>query len=495
MDPLEPLPQLWRALDLKPAAQPRHLAKGRLIRAAINLLVGDEGIGKSLLWVWIVAAITTGRALPEFGIPARAPQYVVVVITEDAWTDTVLPRMIVAGVDLAYVMVICTEDDGSGSPIFPADMHLVTEADPAPALVVVDAWLDTVPSGLSVRDPQQARRALHPWKEAATATDAAVLLLTHTNRVDTGNARDKYGATGELRKKARLTLFAQQDDDGHLVVGVEKANTTTALPASMFDITPVQHFDATDDHDGTVPLLRYIGESDRTARDHIVDAHEGEHGDTRTARTECEGWVSDYLTVEGPSLSRVVKQAGLKVGHKERTIERAAKAIRVVVESRGFPRQTYWSLASQGNVVDGEVVSDATATNPVSQERGATGATGSDLRVRSGATDEDSQSRQTQNDGATGGATVRPTACSGCHITLPATAATDVCDECDDPTHRVRETPPPRPLTVVHDGRARARTGQVCPHCDDPLIYADDIRDGYHTSITACVRAHRKEPA
>ena len=39
-------------------------------------------------------------------------------------------------------------------------------------------------------------------------TTAAVLLLTHTNRVDSGNARDKYGATGELRKKARLTLFA-----------------------------------------------------------------------------------------------------------------------------------------------------------------------------------------------------------------------------------------------------------------------------------------------
>ena len=74
MDTPEPLPRLWRATDLKPAAQPRHLAKGRLIRAAINLLVGDEGIGKSLLWVWIVAAITTGRALPEFGIPARRPQ-------------------------------------------------------------------------------------------------------------------------------------------------------------------------------------------------------------------------------------------------------------------------------------------------------------------------------------------------------------------------------------------------------------------------------------
>ena len=50
------LPRLWWANDLKPAAQPRWLAKNRLPRGAVGLLIGDEGIGKSLLWVLIVAA-------------------------------------------------------------------------------------------------------------------------------------------------------------------------------------------------------------------------------------------------------------------------------------------------------------------------------------------------------------------------------------------------------------------------------------------------------
>ena len=80
-------------------------------------------------------------------------------------------------------------------------------------MVVVDAWLDTVAPGLSVRHPQQARQALHPWKEVASATGAAVpSSTTDTDRVASGSVRDRYGATGELRKKARLTLFAQQDD-------------------------------------------------------------------------------------------------------------------------------------------------------------------------------------------------------------------------------------------------------------------------------------------
>lgn len=36
-------------------------------------------------------------------------------------------------------------------------------------------------------------------------------MLTHTNRVASVNARDRYGATGELRKKARIMGI------GHLV--------------------------------------------------------------------------------------------------------------------------------------------------------------------------------------------------------------------------------------------------------------------------------------
>jgi len=135
--------------------------------------------------VWLVAAVTTGKPLPEFGMPARDPGHVLIAaITEDDWRTVVRPRLIVAGANNAMIRVICTDDDGSGSPTYPRDMFLITGADPKPDLVVVDAWLDTVPTDLRVRDTQQARQALHPWKEAATILDAAMLLLCHTNRVE-----------------------------------------------------------------------------------------------------------------------------------------------------------------------------------------------------------------------------------------------------------------------------------------------------------------------
>lgn len=346
-DPIEGMPRIWRARDLKPAAQPRWLAKGRLPLGAISLLVGDEGIGKSLLWVLLAGAITTGRALPEFGIAARKPGRLLLVITEDDWTTTVLPRLEVVGADLDMVDVICTEDDGSGAPVFPRDMFLIREADPAPVLVVVDAWLDTVSAGLSVRDPQQARQALHPWREVATAADAAVLLLCHTNRATSTNPRDRYGATGELRKKARMTLYAQTDEDGRLVVGPEKMNTAAPIPATVFGIKPIPYFPATEDNDGTVPLLVYAGESAMTAREHL--AASAETAD-EPGGNPAQAFVYQFLRARGNAEAPAVDviKAGRKAGFNEQELKDARRRHRKPrIESRkaSFGDGWVWAIA------------------------------------------------------------------------------------------------------------------------------------------------------
>lgn len=338
----EPSPRLWSALDLAGSAPLSWLARGRIPRAAVTILVGDEGIGKSLFWVWLVAAVTTGRPLLEFGIPKRAPGRVVLVLTEDEWASTVRPRLEVAGADLSRVLVICTERDGSGSPMFPRDLHLIEEAEAD--LVVVDAWLDTVPAGVKVSDPHMARLMLHPWKEAATTTGSAVLLLTHTNRVDSRSARDRYGITIELRKKARQTLFAQVDEEDRLTIGPEKSNLSSPVPASLFTIDAVQVFAPTDDSDGTVPRLRYAGDSHRTAGGQLQANYDAAHDDEGD-RNEAEQWLEDYLTANPGASSTDAKTAGRKELHcSEATLKRAAKSLRVVVSSVGFPRKTIWTL-------------------------------------------------------------------------------------------------------------------------------------------------------
>jgi hypothetical protein len=346
-DDTEAVPRLWRAADLKPAVQPRWLAKGRLQRGAVNLLVGDEGLGKSLLWVWIAAAVSTGRAVPEFGIPVRDRGHVIIAaITEDDWCSTVCPRLEVAGADLSTISVVCTDDDGSGAPAFPRDLDLIRTAVPKPVLVVVDAWLDTVPGVYNVKDPHGARLALHPWKELAVVTDSAVLLLTHTNRVGSASVRDRYGITGELRKKARCTLYAQCDEEGRLLVGPEKMNNGATVPASMFTIMPIRHFPPTEADDGTVPLLAYVGDSDRTAGQHV--AASADPAGNEPGGNPAQRFLYDYLnTPDGEAPAADVIKAGKKAGFNEQELKdarRRARKPRIDSRKANFGEGWVWAI-------------------------------------------------------------------------------------------------------------------------------------------------------
>lgn len=349
-------PQVRAAGTLKPAAVPRWLAQKRIPRGQVTVLVGDEGIGKSLFWVWIVAYVTTGRALPEFGIPARAPGVALLIITEDAWDTDVRARLEAAGADLDNVRVLCEDEDGNGAPVFPRDFDLIRDYGEPLSLIVVDAWLDTVSAGLKVSDTQQARQALDPWKTTAARTDAAVLLLAHTNRIASGSARDRIGATAALRQKARMLLLAQLDEDDNLTVGPEKANGVRIVDAASFTIAGVQRFAPTDDHDGTVPLINYAGDSDRTAR----QIHEDMHAAAKNQRGNSEPddevslWLRGTIEAAAPCWAAPAYEEAEMRGWSADKVKRAKKKLGAVARKDADTGHWYWTLPRQGSTEGGK---------------------------------------------------------------------------------------------------------------------------------------------
>lgn len=389
-------PKLWTLTDMVKPRPIQWLAHNRIPRGAVTVLVGDEGIGKSLLWVWLAARITTGRPAPEFGVPAGAPGHVVLFLAENGLADMDRPRMEAAGVDPEYVHVYCVEADGSGTP--PLDLFAVADilaADFTPALIVADPWLDMVPSNLSVKDGQQAKRALRPWRELAVKTNAGVLLVCHTNRTDSANARDKYGATAELRKTARMTLFAQVDDETeHLTIGPEKSNVAArGIPASQFTITAESMRGFTDG----VPVLTFAGESAKTATDIIADKWEASRPDADD-RTDVQVWLETYLTDHGPTLRKDVLKAGKAEGFTvSKTLSRALKALGgVSVNTQTVPRQTIWSLPDDSR----DSRDTAPVTDPISLERVPTVPTGPDQGKQNVPTVQSGQSGHARNIGS-----------------------------------------------------------------------------------------------
>lgn len=192
------------------------------------VLVGQEGIGKGLFTTHLIAQITT----------ASDPDNVLIIATEDDPERAIRPRLDAAGADIERVALITHPVTRTGTPLLPTHrdevVRLVDEFQAR--LLIIDPWISTVPGGLSVRDPQQARQALEPLLHLTRETNITALPIAHTNRMSTSNLRDQIGLTGVLRQAARMTLMAIEDptDQSGLFVGVDKSNLGQRPPAIRY---------------------------------------------------------------------------------------------------------------------------------------------------------------------------------------------------------------------------------------------------------------------
>jgi hypothetical protein len=309
-----------------------RLAPGYLAAGKINVLVGDEGIGKSLWTIRAISSITTGKAWGPFTILSD-PADVILVATEDGWSDTIRPRLEVADADLDRVYVFSESSDGTGSPTFPDDMGMLRNQPIKPSLVVVDAWIDTVPGGLPVKDTQKARRAVAPWKSYAADTNAAVLLVSHTNRGDRDNLRNTYGLSVALRQVARSTLYAAEDPDTSAVlVGPDKGNLGVRAMAERFERTPVQLFPSTDQNDGTVARLDYLGPDGRTIPEALGDQFQDKQPERKT--DAIDNWLRTAL-VNGAVRSTDLEMHATEQGYSPSQLHRSRVRIKASAVKEG----------------------------------------------------------------------------------------------------------------------------------------------------------------
>ncbi len=317
---------LYKISDTAPARTISWiLAPGYLPAGKVSLLVGDEGIGKSLWAIRALASVSNGRPWGPFTIGADpAPAFLIA--TEDGLADTIRPRLEVAGANLENIHVLCEDPEGNGSPLFPRDIETLRGSGIRPALVVVDAWVDTVPGVLQVKDPQKTRQAVAPWKTYAAETNAAVVLVTHTNRGERDKLRNTYGLSGALRQVARSALYAAEDaETGDLLVGPEKGNLGALTTAERFVRTPVRYFNPTPQSDGTVPLLDHVGSAGASITEFLA-GQESRANCTDRRSDEVDAWLRTVLA-SGPVETAQLEALGESEGYSSDQLSKSRSRI------------------------------------------------------------------------------------------------------------------------------------------------------------------------
>ncbi|MFW0789649.1 AAA family ATPase [Gordonia sp. CPCC 205333] len=403
-------------------------------KGVLTLPVGRGNSGKSTTCAAWAAEAT------------RRGELVVWLHSEEDRSMHIVPKMLAAGANVDLIRFLDVGVQMEDGDISEATLQLPRDLDRLEAdlvemgcrFIVFDALTSFKPSRMSANSGDDVRAFLEPIQRMAGRLNAVVLGIAHLGKDGERKARDAVKGASEWTDVPRQVLaFHRNDEETEGVISDVKGNLSPSPRSIGYRFESVSLPEHGIDEVGRVV---FTGDVDTNVDEARRSASPDDDGDDRK---ESEIWLEDYLTEKSrggePEVdSTVAKRDGAKaLGVGVKTIQRAAAAINVVKTQKGFPRKVFWSLAT---IVDGEVVSvDSEDTNdpPVTQTVSTLVHTGDEQAKHSAVTDvhtgENPSVDTTQNSVPTG-----------------------------------------------------------CPHCDDPLIYADDLADGFHTSKTKCVAAQKR---
>jgi hypothetical protein len=188
--------------------------------------------------------------------------------------------------------------------------------------------------------------------------------------------------TAVARSVHTVVIDPDDDSEQRKLFGTPKNNLgRTDLPTLTFTIasTPV------DTDEGTAWTGRLVWGADLNESIGSVMGRTGD-GTDRTATGEAADWLLDFLTMQSPVASAMVKAEGAKLGHSLDSLKRARQRIKAVITSAGFPRVTYWELpvgAQSAQRPRGEQPTALTTptSKPTRASKTAVGAVGADGAV------------------------------------------------------------------------------------------------------------------
>lgn len=314
---------------------------GRLPLGKLITLDGDPGVGKSTLALTWAAIVTTGGVWPD-KTRCEHPGDVILMSAEDGLADTIRPRLDAAGADATRIHAVQGVPlDSEGEALRMATLadvemlrHLIKAT--GARLVIIDVLMAYMPDSRDSHRDQDVRRVLARLAALAESTGCAIVLLRHLNK-GKGDPLYRGGGSIGIVGAARVGLLVAPDpDDEHLrVLASLKNNLAATLPSLTYRLAPADLYD--------VARVEWVGVSEHDARALLADHHDNDGG----AEAEAEAWLEDYLTQQGSSPSKDAKADAWKNARiAERSLKRAANNLKVIYESKGFPRSTWWTLPS-----------------------------------------------------------------------------------------------------------------------------------------------------
>jgi len=315
----------------------RWLWEGRIPLGMLTLLVGDPGLGKSLL---------TARLA---GWVSKAGGDVLLLSAEDHKAATIRPRLETVGADLARVHALEVRrdgiDEGIALPDDGAELQRIAEAKGA-RLVVVDPLMAHLPESVNSWRDQSVRRALAPLHRLAEDLQCAVVIVAHLNKAKGADATHRTGGSIAIPAAVRSALLLARDpEDPEPEIGAQRVLAhfkCNVAPLAETLTATIETAEVDGGHEA--PRLDLVGTSTASAAD-LLDAPTEE---ARTERDEAIEFLEAELA-EGPKPTHEVTDAA-RGQIAPRTLTRAKADLGVISTKDGLNGGWRWRLPKDATV-------------------------------------------------------------------------------------------------------------------------------------------------
>ncbi len=313
----------------------RWLWPGKIPAGKLTLLVGDPGLGKSVLSLDIAARISLGSPWPHTSEEADTGD-VLILSAEDDPADTIVPRLKAAGADLKHIFILKGVKKGDQVQHFSlVDDLLMLEAALTPQtwLIIIDpisAYLGETDSHVNT----SVRSVLAPLAELASRTGAAVLGISHLNK---GQGAAIYRVQGSIAfTAAARAVWAvakdQADETGHhrllLPIKCNLAPDTEGLGYELEDA-------------GGQATLHWL----EAVMGDASEALNCESANELSGRQKAQVFLQELLS-KGPLKYNEVRKAAESECIAKRTLDRAKKDLDIVSKREGEA----WEWHLSGNI-------------------------------------------------------------------------------------------------------------------------------------------------
>lgn len=295
-----------------------------LQRGALNLLTGQPGVGKSTLTCELVAALTTGRALP--GDEPKPPVNCYVLNSEDAAGNTIKPRLLAQGADISRVWGV-SDSVSLDSEAVKEMAHFIRAHDIG--FVSIDPLQGWMGGAVDMHRANETREWANYLRAVAVETNCAIMFIRHMRK---GSLADNNINSGmgsiDITGFARSEIGARQDKSGQCYITRVKGNMGRRPVPLGYEI-------AQQDAESDVGLFKWEGpymESDGPKA----------RGEPPKLKA-CIEWLRDQLSCSARPIHEIHK-SGKEAGFKPYIVTRSAKYLNL--DKRG----EFWHLPSN----DGE---------------------------------------------------------------------------------------------------------------------------------------------